>query len=1256
MLMRVLGPFAVDVNGGAADLGGPRQRAVLALLLSAGGEVVSVDRMIDDLWRGEAPPRAIASLQAYVSNLRRVLEPGRERRAPARLLVSAPPGYAIRVPPDAVDAWRFESLLADARAVHAGAPGQARLLLRGALELWQGGAYAEFAEESWAQPEAARLEELRMVARELLLDVALRTGGAAEAVPEAALLTRQAPLREEGWRLLALALWSTGRQADALAALRRARGILAEDLGLDPGPALVELESAILAQRVELLDNLRRGEVSGTPRGGEVSGTPRGGAVSGGAVPGTLRGGGEISGIPRGGAVSGTLRGGEVSGTLPRGPAIGEHGPREHGPREHGPRFDEGRAPAAANSPAAADSLAAGGWSATPGEQNVEPDELKKPDGLSERSTEPGEWSNNPSAAGGSSITTLPQPTKSISDVVTLRSLPSRQAWDANPEVFVGRGQELATLSAAAAEAVPSGPRIVLLSGEAGVGKTSLLTRFRQGLVDEGWLVVVGRCPEVDGAPPAWAWVEALRQLAAEVQPGDLGPALAPLLDDAGAGHSDGNDVAAGRFRLHQAVRAWLKQAAARGPVAIVLDDLHAADAETLLLLASAAELTDARVLLVAAYRPADNRERLDGALAALARRSPARVHLDGLGAEDVQRLVGADVDAGTVAALAERTGGNPFYLKESARLLASEGALVATSEVPEGVRDVLRRRLSRLPQAAVAVLRLAAVVGREADVETLVGAADADEGAVLDALEAGLIAGLLTEPAPGRVRFVHGLVRDTMYTDLSQLRRTRMHARVAACTRRLRPDDYPALAHHYARAASSDTAALAVDYAVRAAELAERRYAYDAAIELLAGAVQTAETVAGDRDQLRVDLLGRLLRAQARAGAVAQARQTRDRALDVAVASGREELLIAAFTAWNVPTPWQIRTYGVIDHRVVDLLSRLLRKPDLDPAARVRLLDALTMELDGEDDPRGPAAGVEAHELAPAVADPAVQALGLVARARTMRYDLAAEERATVGVRLSGLARAHGMVAYEWVAEQILTNCAAVRNEAADVRARVARQGVLADAYQLPEPQAIILSARATLAHVAGDYAESQRLYDETLAVMRRQGSLHADGYHFFATASLLISQGRLGEHLARTRATRDALGPVADDALALALVHAGRIDEARSVAIGVHEHRPDYFRSALLAVRGLAAVALGRADLAPAVIGELLPVRTQIAGMSSTSIAMRPVAYVLGRLYALLGDRDRAREHYELARDVAAAWDAAHWVGDAEAGLAEL
>ncbi|WP_121162403.1 BTAD domain-containing putative transcriptional regulator [Micromonospora pisi] len=1106
----MLGPFEVEVDGGdAVDLGGPRQRAVLALLLSARGEVVSVDRMIDDLWRGEAPPRAIASLQAYVSNLRRLLEPSRERGTPGRLLVTAPPGYAIRVPPDAVDAWRFEGLLAEARSVSVTDPVHARRLLEAGLGLWRGDAYAEFVGEPWAQSEVLRLGELRLVARELLLDVRLRTGSAAEAVPEAEVLTRQAPLREESWRLLALALWRTGRQGDALAALRRARVTLVEELGLDPGPALVELENAILGQRLHLLP------------------PP---ATAGALVP----------------------------------------------------------------------------------HAGTEPPSLVPPvDPLPEVSPE---------------------------------------------ELFVGREAELAVLGEAAAEAVSGGPRIVLLTGEAGAGKTSVLSRFRRELAGQGWLVTVGRCPEVEGAPPAWAWVEVLRQLAEEVPPGDLASALAPLLDDTDPG--SGGDVAAGRFRLHRAVVMWLRAAAARRPVAILLDDLHAADAETLLLLTSAAELTDVAILFVAAFRPADNRDRLAESMALLARRSPRRVHLDGLAAVDVEQLIrtftGTAVDPDTVAALAERTGGNPFYVRESARLLASEGALVATSEVPEGVRDVLRRRLSRLPESAVAVLRLAAVAGREADVETLVEAADADEGTVLDGLEAGLVAGLLVEPAPGRVRFVHGLVRDTIYTDLSHLRRSRMHARVAACIRRLRPDDYPALAHHYARAASSDTAGLAVDYAVRAAELAQRRYAYDAAIETLGNAVDAVDGVVRDRDALRVDLLGRLLRAQARAGAVAAARDSRARAVEIAADSGRDELLVAAFTAWKVATPWLIRAYGVVDHRIVELLTRLLGRDDLDPVDRCRLLEALTNELDGEDDPRGPAAGLEALGISRGFDDPELRALGLAARLRTMRFDLEAPQRRDLAWELRDLATEHGLVTYHWLAEQTLSQSATALNQPEELRASIARQEAMVSTYRLHEAIGIGLATQAALAHIAGDFTTAQRRYDEAAEQMQQQGSLHADSLRFFSTAILLTTQRRLGEYLEPIRAARGIFGPIVDDLLALALIESGRVEEARVTPFGVHSYRPDYFQSALFTVRAMVVVALGRTDLAQPVIDELLPVREQLAGFSSTAFTLRPVALTLGELFRLQGRTEEAARHFALAAEVARRWDAPYWLAEAESALA--
>ena len=284
--IRVLGPLEAEVEGARADLGGPLQRAVLALLLMERGRVVSVDRMIDQLWRGEPPPRAIASLQAYVSNLRRILEPGRARRAQARILVSAPPGYAVRLPDEAVDAWRFESLLTAARKDAPGQPERARQELEQALALWRGPAYAEFADEEWATAEVVRLTEQHLAAQEAWAEVALRTGAAAEAVPAAEALIRQQPLREGSWRLLALSLWACDRQADALAALRRARRMLRDELGLEPGPALAEVEEAILGQRQEVL---RRVQPLPAPAGRQARRSQAAAPEAGGREPDTGR-------------------------------------------------------------------------------------------------------------------------------------------------------------------------------------------------------------------------------------------------------------------------------------------------------------------------------------------------------------------------------------------------------------------------------------------------------------------------------------------------------------------------------------------------------------------------------------------------------------------------------------------------------------------------------------------------------------------------------------------------------------------------------------------------------------------------------------------------------------------------------------------------------------------------------------------------------------------------------------------------------
>lgn len=224
----VLGPVrAEDAAGRPVSLKGPMHRAVLARLLVARGRVVPVADLVDDLW--VAPPAgAVAAVRTFVAALRRALEPDRPPRAPATLLVTAGAGYALRPAPGEVDAWRFERAVTAAAAAD---PPVALRMLDEALDWWQGPAYADFADAGWVRAERARLTELRLHAAERQAAARLALARPAEAVPDLDAHVTAHPWREEGWRLLALALYRTGRQADALAVLRRARDLLAGQLG-----------------------------------------------------------------------------------------------------------------------------------------------------------------------------------------------------------------------------------------------------------------------------------------------------------------------------------------------------------------------------------------------------------------------------------------------------------------------------------------------------------------------------------------------------------------------------------------------------------------------------------------------------------------------------------------------------------------------------------------------------------------------------------------------------------------------------------------------------------------------------------------------------------------------------------------------------------------------------------------------------------------------------------------------------------------
>jgi predicted ATPase/DNA-binding SARP family transcriptional activator len=243
MEFRILGPLEVHDDSAPVRVPGAKERALLADLLVNAGRVVPTDRLVEDLW-GEHPPGNPANtLQGRVSALRRALG-----SAGSGMVVTRPPGYALNVDPGQVDATRFERLVTEATATAAGDGPRAARLLEEALGLWRGPALAEFADQPWAQAEAARLEELRLAATEALVDLRLAAGGHAGLVGELEGLVAAHPTRERLRGQLMVALYRSGRQADALGAYTEAREVLAEELGIDPSPELQRLYQAILVQ------------------------------------------------------------------------------------------------------------------------------------------------------------------------------------------------------------------------------------------------------------------------------------------------------------------------------------------------------------------------------------------------------------------------------------------------------------------------------------------------------------------------------------------------------------------------------------------------------------------------------------------------------------------------------------------------------------------------------------------------------------------------------------------------------------------------------------------------------------------------------------------------------------------------------------------------------------------------------------------------------------------------------------------------
>ena len=270
---RILGPLEVVADGEPVRISSGKQRALLASLLVSANEVVSRDRLIDDLWGAAPPETAENTLQVYVSQLRKTLSAAKAPSAgdSSSTIATNPPGYVIRVEPGQLDLWTFEEELEAGRAaLAAGDANDSAERLRAALALWRGPALSELEDADFAQPTRARLDELRSAAVEELIDADLAAGRHASVLAELDELVERHPLRERLWRQLMLALYRSDRQADALATYRRARAVLVDELGIEPGARLQELERAILAQD-PALDLQPGGSEDAEPRHGAAA-------------------------------------------------------------------------------------------------------------------------------------------------------------------------------------------------------------------------------------------------------------------------------------------------------------------------------------------------------------------------------------------------------------------------------------------------------------------------------------------------------------------------------------------------------------------------------------------------------------------------------------------------------------------------------------------------------------------------------------------------------------------------------------------------------------------------------------------------------------------------------------------------------------------------------------------------------------------------------------------------------------------------
>ena len=711
---------------------------------------------------------------------------------------------------------------------------------------------------------------------------------------------------------------------------------------------------------------------------------------------------------------------------------------------------------------------------------------------------------------------------------------------------LIGRDAELAQLVDALERSLAGLGRLILLSGEPGIGKSRLADELASEAVRRGARVAWGRCWEAGGAPAYWPWVQALRSLIRDLPPARLRSALGPggvelsrmLPEEAGTVFDElpppAVDPDTDRFRLFQAVASFLKRCAGDRPIVVILDDLHAADTSSLLLLRFIAdELPDAHVLLVACYR--DTELTPDHALSAtvseLARRPlTVRLPLSGLGEADVRRFIALisqkEPPAGLAAAVYDGTAGNPLFVGEVARLLVSEGLLEHPAEavawqlsVPQGIRDVITRRLAGLSDETSRLLSLASVLGREFDLQALGQLSGAPSDELLRLLDGAAAAKIVAE-VPGtlaRFRFSHVLVRDTLYDDLPASARVRLHRQIGeALEERYGHDLDPhlaELAHHFAHAAPAGGVDKAIGYARRAAGRALQQLAYEEAARLFELGLQASGLEPMPDPQVQCELLLGLGDAQARAGDGELARQTFLHAATVARRLGSGDLLAHAALGYGGRFVWA--RAGTDEHLIPLLKDGLARLGDAENPLRVRVMSRLAGALRDEHERNTrDVLSREAVEIARRLGDAEALAYALEGRCFAIFWPESAAERLELATELARIAEQTGD------RERLLEACHFGRigiplelRDLATVRAERDNVMRLAEELRQPAQRWLVVATNATIAAFEGHFAEAERLTEEAFELGKRAQQIDAVLSYRIQRFTLHLHRGGLEE-----------------------------------------------------------------------------------------------------------------------------------------------